>query len=670
VSAVLAIDQAGSSTSLQLTVNRTVTLFYYLWIPLIAGGALALAMVLASLLLVRLYGTDLRRLRPWEGAYWNKTLAASGAWTINDSWATNISGSLAIIGSVIAALPVSAAAFFPGVTLDRFIPVNFAVGAVLAAAPLVFGILYALWTPGNAAATVDATLTLPASVQAILASPADAALERNTTLSVGGAEMRLDQEVTARLGKGAVAVPRTSRIHLVADTVVTLPAGTDVIAFPAGGAARWRVLGWGIRRWFRRTPVSALSLPRGARATLEPVDVRLPVGQPAAFGGPASIGLPRWTRIRLPDGPVVLLLQSARVELSPDVEGRVLSSTLRSVLAQETWVTFPGPVVLAGGTTATVPLRAAQDAGLTGAGPGHQDPLTIVVPQGTTAGLPDRVKARFEMASEVSEMIFVPSGATITVAGDATVTWAGNGETMTRKVQFGKGIQVPPGSRMTIMPAGLGTQSWMAIPNTTDLAVSAASTLRISGGPGALVLAEGDLLPAEQAGPGSPAAAAAHPDRAAKPAAGADAAKAARVVGYPVDISTENGAKISVVGTADVTLPRGTVITTPRRPDARPLPRDVHLQAPQGSNALVGTVWIVLAAAAVTMFGIGMEVGLACVLTFGLSAATLFWRWMMLAGSLVIGGFVLWYAVAAVQSLADPRPGSTLSSTGGTSFTL
>ncbi|MFI5063168.1 MAG: hypothetical protein ACHP9Z_04200 [Streptosporangiales bacterium] len=670
VSAVLAIDQAGSSTSLQLTVNRTVTLFYYLWIPLIAGGALALAMVLASLLRVRLYGPDRHRLRPWKSAYWGKTLYASGAWSASDSWATNISGTLVIIGSVIAALPVSAATFFPGVTLDRFIPVNFAVGAILAAAPLVFGVLYTWRTARVAAATVDATLTLPASIQAILASPADATLERNTTLCVGGAEKRLDQEVTARLGTGAVAVPRTSRIHLAADTVVTLPAGTDVIAFPAGGAARWRVLGWGIRRWFRDTPVSAISLPRGARATLEPVDVRLAAGQPAAFAGAASIRLPRWTRIRLPGGPVVLLLQSARVGLSPDAGGIVLASMLASVLAQETWVTFPGPVVLAGGTTATVPLRAARDAGLIGAGPGLQDLLTIVLPPGTTAGLPDRVKARFEMAPEVSEMIFVPSGATITVAGDATVTWADNGVTMTRKVQFGKGIQVPPGSRVTVLPAGLGTQAWMAIPSTADLAVSAASTLRISGRSGALVLAEGDLLPAEQAGPGRPPAAAAHHHRAAKPAANADAAKAARVVRYPVDISTENGAKISVVGTADVTLPRGTVITTPRRPAARPLPRDVHLQAPQGSSTLVGTVWIVLAAAAVTMFGIGMEVGLACVLTFGLSAASQFWRWMMLAGSILIGLFVLWYAVAAVQALADPRPGSALSSTGGTSFTL
>ena len=468
-------------------------------------------------------------------------------------------------------------------TLDRFIPVNLAAGAVLAAAPLVFGVLYTWGTARMAAATVDATLTLPASIRAILASPADAALERNTTLRVGGAEKRLDQEVTARLGTGAVAVPRTSRIHLAADTAVTLPAGTDVTAFPAGGTARWRVLGWGIRRWFRHTPVSAFSLPRGARATLEPVNVRLPAGQPAAFGGPASIRLPRWTRIRLPDGPVVLLLQSARVGLPPDAGGTALAGMLRSVLAQGTWVTFPGPVVLAGGTTATVPPRAARAAGLTGAGPGPQDPLAIVLPQGATAGLPDRVKARFEMASGVSEMIFVPSGATITVAGDATVTWGGNGETMTRKVQFGKSIQVPPGSRMTVMPAGLGTQSWMAIPNTADLAVSAASTLRISGGPGALVLAEGDLLPADQPGPGSPAAAAAaaaHPGRAAQPAAGADAAKAARVVGYPVDISTENGAKISVVGTADVTLPRGTVITTPRQP---PGPSPPQGRAPPGT---------------------------------------------------------------------------------------
>ena len=111
------------------------------------------------------------------------------------------------------------------------------------------------------------------------------------------------------------------------------------------------------------------------------------------------------------------------------------------------------------------------------------------------------------------------------------------------------------------------------------------------------------------------------------------------------------------------------MIKTPHRP-AGTLMRDRHLQTPQGSNLLVGTLGMLLAAAAVTMFGIGMEVGLACVLSYGLSAATLFWRSLMLTGSILIGIFVLFYAVAAICALADPRPGSALSSTGGTSFTL
>jgi hypothetical protein len=110
----------------------------------------------------------------------------------------------------------------------------------------------------------------------------------------------------------------------------------------------------------------------------------------------------------------------------------------------------------------------------------------------------------------ITETIVVPSGATITVAGDATVEWTDNGEEQpTVHVQFGKGIQVPPGSRISVMPGGAGTPAWMAIPNTGDLAVSAASKLTISGGSGALVIAEGDML-TDPAGQANPPAAAAH----------------------------------------------------------------------------------------------------------------------------------------------------------------
>ena len=674
VSAVLAIDQPGSSVSLQLTVNRTVTLFYYLGIPIIVGAALALAVVLFSVLRVKIYDQHARRIRPWRRDldYWRHPLTAAGTWSANDSWATNISGGLVVIGSLIAAQPASATAFFPGVALDRFIPVNLAVGAILAAAPLVFGILYTRWTAHDPAATADATmrlplptgvqailaspadatLRLPTGVQAILASPADAALQKGTVVRIGDDEKRLAKLLIAHLEPGKVAAMHGTRIQFAADTAVTLPAdtsvtlpaGTAVIALPSGAAVWWRVLGWGIRGRFRRTSLDAavtVALPEGGRVRLEPVDERLPVDQPAAQGG-STIRLRRWTRVQLPDGKVVLLVRPALVSLSQDV-----ASTLSRILARKARVRFPDEVVLAGETTATVSLRPARAAGLIGTEPGPRGPVAIMLPKDTTAKLLGGVRARFEGIPGTTGMIVVPSGAAITVVGDATVTWTDNGVKKLRQVQFGKGIQVPPCSRITVLPGGAGTPTWMAIPSTSDLAVSAASTLRISGGPGTLVMAEGDMV---QAGD-------------------AHAPKPVTVVSYPADISTENGAKISVVGTADLTLPQGTVIKAPHRP-AAPLLRDRQLQTPQSSNVLVGTLGMVLAAAAVTMFGIGMEVGLACVLTYGLSAASLVWRSVMLAGSILVGIFVLRYAVAAVRALADPRPGSALSSTGGTSFTL
>ena len=171
--------------------------------------------------------------------------------------------------------------------LDRFIPVNLLVGAILAAAPLAFAVLYTRWTAHNPAATADATLTLPTSVQAVLVSPADAVLRKGTVVRVGGMGESLDKLAIAHLEPGTVAAARSTRIRLAAGTVIMLPAGTAVTARPTDADVRWRVPGWGIRRWFRRTPLTAgvtLTLPEGVRATLED-DVYLPVDQPAPLGG-------------------------------------------------------------------------------------------------------------------------------------------------------------------------------------------------------------------------------------------------------------------------------------------------------------------------------------------------------------------------------------------------
>ena len=69
--------------------------------------------------------------RRWPGKYW-QYIVPPGAWTVNDSWATNIAP---VIGILATAFGVTAAAssVFPGVSLDRFELVNLAAVAIIAA---------------------------------------------------------------------------------------------------------------------------------------------------------------------------------------------------------------------------------------------------------------------------------------------------------------------------------------------------------------------------------------------------------------------------------------------------------------------------------------------------------------------------------------------------------
>ncbi len=456
VSAVLAIDQPGSSVSLQLTVSRAVTLLYYLCIPVIAGAALALAVVVFAMLRVKIYDPDARRLRPWQDRrhYWSHPLTAAGAWSSNDSWATNISGGLVVVGSLLAALPVSSAAFFPGVALDRFIPVTLAVGLILAAAPLAFGILYTRWTAHDPAATADAILSLPTGVQALVARRAEATLAPNTALRIGGENQQLNNRLVARLAPGTVAAMSGTEIRLAADTTVRLPAGTTVTPRPVGDDAPWWVLGWGLPGWFRRTTPPAdsrMSVLRAARARLKPVYVRLPADQAATLVGDATFRLRPGTRVQGSDGTVFRLIRPAEVTLDPEVANPLVAKKL----ARKAWVTIPDEVLLARGTTGTVSRRAART-GRTG--PGLPDPVTIMLPEGATAEFTGGVTASLALLPRTTELIVVRAGATITVAGDATVAWTKNEAGKEKKgniektVQSGKGIQVPPGSQIAIRP--------------------------------------------------------------------------------------------------------------------------------------------------------------------------------------------------------------------------
>ncbi|MGH3202808.1 MAG: hypothetical protein ACRDOA_02260 [Streptosporangiaceae bacterium] len=244
----------------------------------------------------------------------------------------------------------------------------------------------------------------------------------------------------------------------------------------------------------------------------------------------------------------------------------------------------------------------------TAGNPGPTADATVRVPEGAAA----RIK--------------VPSGASITMFGDAIRDEAGNEET----IKSGSTYQVPPGATVSILRGA------MAVPGTSDIGVRPGSLLGID--------VFGDAWPILQV----------EPD--------------AVVSRYQTFIDAAGGAKITVTGTADITFLPGTVITAPFR-DERPLTKEKRLQAPQGTNVLVATMGMLVFANVFTMFGIGAELGIAGVLAY-FSEATQPWRVVMFCAIAAVTALVLLYAKTATRAMADPQPGSSLSSQAGTSFTL
>jgi hypothetical protein len=91
---------------------------------------------------------------------------------------------------------------------------------------------------------------------------------------------------------------------------------------------------------------------------------------------------------------------------------------------------------------------------------------------------------------------------------------------------------------------------------------------------------------------------------------------------------------------------------------------------PHSTDVMAGKLWQVLAAACVTLFGIGAQIGLIGGLVFWLSDISPIG--IMTAKSVLAVAFViiLVYGIATTHTLADRKPGSAISAMPGTSFTL
>jgi hypothetical protein len=201
----LIIDQTGASSAVTLTVSRRVTLTSYLVIPAVAGGAMAILFLIAALLLVRPYDRETGKTASrFSSRYWYHSVPGSGAWSLGDSWATNISTGLVVVGSVLATA-TAVNSMFPGVTLDRFAIANIAAGGIVVAAPVFFGIYYGWFTGRNPGPSADAVIGLHLGQEAVIGLPSGAGI----TLSADAGITAGDDEdpVRVRVGTALQVAP-------------------------------------------------------------------------------------------------------------------------------------------------------------------------------------------------------------------------------------------------------------------------------------------------------------------------------------------------------------------------------------------------------------------------------------------------------------------------------
>jgi hypothetical protein len=543
------------------TAAPDVTTFDYLGIPAITGAGVALLTLLLSVWLIRkneslIRSNNSKPERGWAALrdWLQHPILGAGAWTANDSWATNISTGLVVVAAVLGAT-TTAGTLFPGLQLDRFSLVNIAAGFFVAAAPVVFGILYASFTTRNPGLMADATVSVPG------------------------------------LRAAAISVPSGASITVVMDTTM------------ADGSIRWATVRGGGS--YQIAPGTAIAVLTGISAAAKTcVDAG---------------------RLAFPQASEAPNVPADAPGMSADVQALTLA-------VEQAFV------------RAVTPLNVPAD---------ERAALVIIEPALRAALAEDgiRTAANTLVTNAVRPKTRCRAGK-VTADGQTVI------EAMKKAV---------PGTSF-LTPKGA-----IAYGGGADIAVLPGSTICLSAPvgspPATLTIQASDVLRPTQpsAPPGQVPSAPRHVHLVqivpSPPPAPGDTP-----LTQPLLIDASGGAKITVTGAADVSLPQGAVISAPRRPDYT-LPRPRQFLAPQGTNLIVASLGIILSVNILTMFGIGAELGIAGVLA-AFSPANASDLGFITAALAVIAIVVILYAGTATRAMADPQPGSSISSQAGTSFTL
>jgi hypothetical protein len=551
--ATRAADRPRTSSTVTLPVSRNVTLFDYLGIPAITGAVVAILSLLGSALFV--WWSDRKRKKKFLGWDWlQRPILGSGAWTANDSWATNISSALVVVATVLVTTTTTNS-LFPGVALDRFAIVNIVAGFFVAAAPVVFGILYSLFTAHTPGLTADATVRLP------------------------------------RTRPATISVPSGASITMAADATIQ---------------------------------------DRSAR----------------------------WAKVR----------GGSTYQIPPGAEIRVLAG-IQTIA--EAWVTAPG-------------VQAAVQEGIRAARHGGAQTDVARAQAGIRA-----LRLAIEQAfADAFTQPGIPVGEPPTDAFKRAVSAAVEAEgvrTAAEKViQYAAEAPGPPVPQTTVTasvqriikalaqavpPNNTSEVGTMACPGNADIGVLPGSTLQISALAGMWTIPASDVLeqsPAPRVLPAQAEPPLCLPT--AQPVPLPQPATSDVLLPQMVLIGATGGAKVTVAGAAGISLPEGAVISAPRQP-CYTLPRERRLLAPQGTDVIVANLGMILTTNIFTMFGIGAELGIAGVLA-GFSSATGHGRGFIFLALAAVAVLVVLYAVTATRTMADPQPGSSISSQAGASFTL
>jgi hypothetical protein len=289
---VITQRQGKASAAVPLTVRRLVTSWQYLWLPLIYAAAMPMLFLYCVVLTSRVGALR-------GNAFWRRPLRASAAWTLNGSLLTNIAvAATVILGFLTTSSALSS--LFPGIQLGRFTILIFSCGAVIAAAPLVFGILNAIFPESLLTLPDGAVIALPeeeaGSGPCTIAAPAGAVI----TFPGGAQASRLSGVQSLVQPGAAVSVPPGGVITVASGARVALAAAEKKMIVVGGVSV---------------TPVNAEPTSGGGPAARSGAVVasEAEIGASDAtivFPGTAELRMPKGTELTVHGGRRILRRQT------------------------------------------------------------------------------------------------------------------------------------------------------------------------------------------------------------------------------------------------------------------------------------------------------------------------------------------------------------------------